>query len=577
MLVMNTLPDELPSWRPPTDPFVINGVVIDWPTIGWSVLKAFKNLLIIPDGPSTGLPLTPTAEQALFILRFYAINPRYKGPFLQAGRFVNARRIRRAVLSRPKGWGKSPFVGGLAAIEACEPVILNHWSNEYHPRYGSVPVLEPWHQVGFKPKVQIMAISEDQTVNTWEPIQTFFKEGPIGQKHSAKVMDSVVVLPNVNAKIEQVTSSSLSREGFRPVFVIMDQTESWTPERRGGELASVQRRNLGKTSGSSVETPNAFIPGRNSVAERSHKAWQLQASGALKGDEGLLYDHREMPPEINIGEREQLEEGLKYVYGDSIKFVDIDRLIEEIWDPDTDPSDSERFYCNRHSAAADAWLSRAEVQAIMTEDEPLPFKSMVTLGFDGSRGRSDRKKADATALIISRVSDGKLYTKRIWEQPSAGIPWVVPRDDVIYHVEECFRLYNVVGFYADPATWEDEIADWESRFGRRLKLKVNANHPMSYHMAGGTSLKIVRATLALKTGIQKGLIKINGDPLGEHLANHIVNARTRPTRFGDELAKSHPDSADKIDGAIGALLANAARQDAVAKGFNKVGSVSRVA
>ena len=81
-----------------------------------------------------------------------------------AGRTINnGRLIRRAVLSRPKGWGKSPLVAALCIVEAFGPVVLDGWDA------GGKPVGRPWVSTGIKPKVQIVAVSEDQTANTWEP------------------------------------------------------------------------------------------------------------------------------------------------------------------------------------------------------------------------------------------------------------------------------------------------------------------------------------------------------------------------------------------------------------------------
>jgi hypothetical protein len=73
--------------------------------------------------------------------------------------------------------------------------------------------------------VQIVAVSEDQTINTWDPLLEMARNGPVIDAYPIEPMDSFVAMPR--GRIEYTTSAALSREGFRPVFAVMDQTESW--------------------------------------------------------------------------------------------------------------------------------------------------------------------------------------------------------------------------------------------------------------------------------------------------------------------------------------------------------------
>ena len=212
------------------------------------------------------------------------------------------------MLSRPKGWGKSPLVGALCLVEALGDVVMDGWDADGRP------VGRPWSSLGFKPKVQIVAVSEDQTGNTWEPILDMARRGPVMDHYDIDPMETFIAVPR--GIIEPVTSSGTSREGFRPVFSALDQTESWTPSNGGTKLASTIRRNLGKVNGCSVETPNAFEPGMNSVAEKSFAAYGLQQEGRTRLDKGLLFDHREAPAETDPADEDSLRAGLAYAYGD---------------------------------------------------------------------------------------------------------------------------------------------------------------------------------------------------------------------------------------------------------------------
>jgi len=54
------------------------------------------------------------------------------------------------------------------------------------------------------------------------------------------------------------------------------------------------------------------------------------------------------------------------------------------------------------------------------------------------------------------------------------------------------------------------------------------------------------------------------------LTRHMLNARRRATRSGIQIAKEFPESPRKIDAAVAAILAWAARLEAVAKGLDQV-------
>jgi hypothetical protein len=116
-------------WRGPNYPGEV-------PTAGWAVLEWIAQWLLIPDGPLAGEQMVLTPEQAQFVLDFYAIDPG-----------TGKRAVRRGVLSRPKGHGKSPLMAALCLVEAIAPVVPDGWDA------GGEPVLRPWVSLGFKAKV----------------------------------------------------------------------------------------------------------------------------------------------------------------------------------------------------------------------------------------------------------------------------------------------------------------------------------------------------------------------------------------------------------------------------------------
>ncbi|WP_406501958.1 terminase [Streptomyces sp. NBC_01590] len=517
--------------------------------MGFEVIDWISEMLAAPDrGDYEPFMLYP--EQEDFVLRFYEINP-----------LTGKRRFRRGVISRPRGWGKSPFLGALAIVEALGPVVPAGWDAE------GQPVGKPWSEVR-TPLVQIAAVSETQTKNTWAPLLEMLQGPVIDEYPGLEPLDTFVNLPR--GRIEPITSSARTVKGNKPVFAVLDQTEEWVRSNRGNRLAETMRINAAKVGGTTIESPNAFIPGEGSVAEESAAFWGKIREGRAK-DDGLYYDHREAPPETDMADRDSLIAGLTYTYGDSADrnggHVDLDTLVATIWDPSTDPQTARADFLNQITHASDSWISQPEWAGVADAEKIVRPGEEIVLGFDGSRRRS-RGVTDATALVGCRVADGHLFLVGCWEQPDGpfGQDWQVPTVEVLAAVEDAFKAYRVVGMYADPAKWESHVATWEAKHGRRLKVKSSTQHPIEWWMTGGRSNMIVRALEKFRSSVVDGELTHDG---GSVLTRHILNSRRRESRSGIQIAKEHPESPRKIDAAVAAVLAWQCRVDAVAKGIGK--------
>lgn len=533
----------------------------EFPTLGHDVLDWMTDMLAMPDKEEY-TPYTPTREQAEFILNLYRLDP-----------ITGKRVVRRGVISRPKGWGKSPFLSSIAIAEGLAPVMFDGW--DAHGR----PVGKPWARIR-TPLVHLLAVSESQTANAWTPLLEMVRQGPVVDEYpGVEPMDTRVNLPT--GAIEFRTSSGTSYEGAKPVFCILDQTEAWTPSNGGVKLAAVARRNLGKTGGVSIEAPNAFEPGADSVAEDSAK-YHAQILAGNARDSGLLYDHREWPDTTDLEDAESIKAGLAVAYGDSADldacvvhdppctaetwsrgWVDLDRIQAEIWDPATLVSDAARFYGNKAHADADAFVAEHEWNAALAgEDVPeVTPDDPVVLGFDGSRHRK-KGVTDATALVAMRVSDGLAWPVGVWEQPdtAAGRSWEPPESEIEQTLAEFMDSHHVVGFYADPTLWESNVAGWEASYGERLKVG-SRNHPIAWRTS--QMRRTVEALETLRNGILDGNVMHVGNSA---LTRHVLNARLRQTRVGKLIYKEFPDSPRKIDAAYCLMLANQARVDALAVG-----------
>ena len=521
----------------------------EFPTLGYEVLEWMSDMLAMPDRADYE-PFILTPEQANFILNYYRIDP-----------LTGKRVYRRAVWSRPKGSGKSPLMGAIGICEALAPVLFDGWDA------NGRPVGKPWAEVR-TPLVQFAAVNEEQTRNAFDPLLEMLRQGPVLDYYDVDPMETFVALPK--GRIEYITAAATSKEGAKPVFAALDQTEGWIRSNGGVNLAAVLRRNAGKIGGTTIETPNAYRPGMGSVSEATAEYHASIKEGRAR-EEGLLYDHREAPADTDMADKDSLYKGLLHVYGDSAEdnggWVDLGRIMQEIWDPATDPQDARQFYLNQVTHASDSWMSRPELMGAADSTVVIPDGERVVLGFDGSKGRS-RGKADATALVGMSVDSKHLFTIKVWERSDADPQdWSPNPAEVDAVVRETFQKFNVLGFYADPSGWTGQIAQWEADFGRRLRVKASRDAPISA-WPRGKDTKVSEHVEKLRQALVMREITWDG---GSALMRHILNARRRSTRTGYLLYKQFPDSPDKIDAAYAAVMAYKAYIDALSRGAAKRG------
>jgi hypothetical protein len=538
------------------------------PTLGYDVIDWMAENLAAPDTGGHYKPYVVTREQAEFLLRFYEIDPAGK-------RGQGKRKIRQGVLSRPRGWGKSPFLAAIACAEALGPVVPGGWDAD------GQPVGIPWSEIR-TPLVLVAAVSDKQVMrNSWTPILELL-EGPVLDNYpGVEPLGGFVNLPR--GRIEPMPSSARSIKGARAVFSIMDQTEEWVATNGGLRLAQTLRDNATKIGGSTLESPNAFVPGEGSVAEETAAYWSAIVEGR-KVPNTLLYDHREAPGDTDIDDDASLLHGLAVAYGDSADidecvihdppcirpgWSDLEDRMNAIRAPNGDLQMARGNFLNQITHASDQFIAHYEWNAVYAEKmarevpEIAPGDTIV-LGFDGSRGVKSGV-ADSTALVGCRVKDGHLFLVDVWEQPEGpkGKGWNPPADQVDAAVAQCFKKYRVVGFYADPARWEGWVSTWEARYGDRLKVGPKA-HPIEWWMTGGSVTKAERAFLSFQEAVVQKELSHDGHPI---LWKHTVQGRRRIDHNHLTVKKDFPKSPRKIDAFIAAVLAWQARNDAVAKGL----------
>lgn len=510
-------------------------------TLGWGVLNWLYHYVLTPGGPHAGKPFIPTDEQARFILWWYAVD--------EQGRFV----YRSGVLRRLKGWGKDPLAGALSLVEICGPVEFSHFDK--NGEAVGKPKYDPW--------VQIAAVSQDQTRNTFTLFPALVS--PKLKEEYGIDLNKTIIYDKRGKMIEGVTSSPLALEGKRPTFVIMNEIQWWVEANDGHAMEKVIEGNVTKSAyGScrSLSICNAHIPGQDSVGEKFWDNYlKIEAGKAI--NTGLLYDALEAPPDTPISEIpspkedpegfeegiRQLKAGLEVARGDA-KWLDLDIIVSSILDINNPVSESRRKFLNQVNAAEDSWISPTEWDRLASDVELQPGDK-ITLGFDGS------KSNDHTAIAACRIEDGAVFLIRSWD-PEKCPGGEVPREDVDAVVRSCFERYDVVGFRADVYQFEAYVDAWGRDFKRKLKIKATPANPVAYDMRGQQK-KFALDCERFLDAVLEGELTHDGS---HGLRWYILNCHRHPTNYDSiTVRKESKDSSRKIDGAVTAILAFGARQE----------------
>lgn len=518
----------------------------EFPSLGPQIVEHIEEYLCHGPGDVVGEPIELDDEFYAFIVKAYRLDP-------ETGR----RMYRRAFLSRAKGRAKSELAGMLVVAEALFPVRLAGWDARGEP--VGRPVRSPF--------IRCLATEEGQSGNTYDNVSTMLEylvenhgdDFPGIDIGKSAQTSSRIVLHQQRGEITPSTASSAAKDGGKETFAVFDETHLYVlPELR--RMHGTVRRNLRKRKEAEpwcLETSTMYEPGQDSVAEATHTYYKAIKEGRVRdGDAaGLLFDHRQAPDGTDLTDRAALLAGLRAAYGPAADWMDLDGIVAEIWDPQSAPSDSRRYWLNQPVAAEDAlldpaeWAKNASVERLQDGDD-------IVLGFDG--GKTD----DATALIAMRVPDRFVQPLGIWERPDGPLAkgWEVDRRQVSEMVAHAFGRWRVRAFFADVKLWESYIDEWADTYRDELVVRASPKAAVGWDMRGRQQ-ELTLATEALVQAIRDGKL-----PHSDHqtLNRHVGNARRRPNRWGVSFGKESRESPKKVDGFAAMQLADMARRSLLA-------------
>src|SRR3954469_18796846 len=200
----------------------------EFPTLGYEVGEWIEAHLVIPDGYRKGEPYMLTDEMWRFLLRYYRL-VEHAAPFPAADAFT----YYGGQLRRSQKWGKDPFGAAMLWAEALGPTKFDGWSADGEPVGRPYPT----------PLIACLGTSEEQTDNTWRPLLSMARGGPLTDLADLDVGETRVTLPG-GGKIEPVTCSARARLGAQLTAVTITESHLFTLQGGYRKVAGAVKRNV---------------------------------------------------------------------------------------------------------------------------------------------------------------------------------------------------------------------------------------------------------------------------------------------------------------------------------------------
>lgn len=529
---------------------------------------------VVPDGFRAGEPFRLYDKQLLFIANHYLVRGDAAwvpdNPILAAS-FVH----RRSLVVAPQKWGKNPLGAVMVCAEGGGPTVFADWAGqddgyacadhgcgcgwEYAYDPGE-PMGMPWPT----PHIQLLAVNEAQTANTWKLLRPMIAKGPLADLWPDRGEGIIRLRPDDGnddpSLVERVTTAELSKLGARSTFVLEDQVESYTSTNGADDVADTVHRNLAGVGGRAAMLANAWDPTQHSVAQRD---WESDDPG--------IYRQATWPPRDLCADvdHDHFEDPLeRRAIFEAVYPIDHRREGNGHIDLDTvepeaaaiyafNPAQAKRWFGNMLvEGSGKAFDLLAFIERRVKRRKVVPDGALITIGIDGS------VRWDHFPLIATEVASGYQWPLHIWTP--AGPEREVDGEAVERVLEQAFGTWDVWRVYADPPYIESWLAKWAARWGKdRIHHRPTASVRLeAYRMR---AWKQAIATGELSHCHEK-------DRWCALFTEHVGNAVRRDTGYRDDdgflwtVEKDRQGSPRKIDSVPAAGLSWEARLHAIAEG-----------
>lgn len=497
-----------------------------WPTLGPQVCDWIEAHLVRGPGDLRGDPVVLSDEETAWIWRLYEVFP-------PGHRRAGRRRFKRGCLMVRKGLAKTELAAllGLAELHPEAPVRCDGFDADGEPVGRGVR----------DPYIPMVAYTEEQTEDlAYGAARVILEESVLADEFDIGL--ERIKRPG-GGEMKPLASSPSARDGARTTFQHFDETHRFTLESllkaHRTMLANVPKRK--QADAWSLETTTAYAPGERSVAEQTHEFARKVADGTVR-EPNLFFFFRWAGDQHDVKTKKGRRGAVREATGPSaIAWTDLDAIVAEWDDPESDHTYLERVWCNRIVSPPNQWMDPL-LWAACRHPAGLvlpPDGTTIGLGFDGSYSN------DSTALF-GCTQDEHVFEIGVWERDPRDPDWTVSRAEVDAAVHRAFSTWDVGMFWLDPSGWRETVEGWQTEFGDDVV------DPMP-----NTDQRMAPLCDDFLTAVRDrdGLLTHDGSMV---LARHIGNARAKTTRWGTTIVKESKTSQRKIDAAVAAIHARGA-------------------
>ncbi|GAA4762531.1 terminase [Microbacterium gilvum] len=327
--------------------------LIDFPTLGYLQADWVAWHCPIPDGFHKGQPFVLTDWQLWCTANHGRVRP--GTPWIEANPIKNqAFTNRRSLVVGPQKYGKSPWAASEALLMGLGPDLFAGWAEggevfdcrDYGCGCGFLYEYEPGEPMGMPwptPLVQLMASSDDQVDNTWQPMLSMIRNGVLSER--VRAGESFVRIGD-EGRIDKVTSSAQSRLGNPTTGFIQDETGTYTKSNGLIAVARTMRRGTSVMGGRGIELTNAWDPGVESTARQTFESRAPD----------IFRFFRQPPANLSYKNKRERRQIHAYVYAGAthVDLASVEAEAAELME--TDPAEAARFYGNKLVRGQGTWL-----------------------------------------------------------------------------------------------------------------------------------------------------------------------------------------------------------------------------
>lgn len=494
-----------------------------WPSLGGLVCDWIEERLVHGPGDILGQPATLTDEYRIALWRLYEIHPR-------GHEYEGRRRFKRAAVSRRKGAAKTELDAwiALAELDPEAPVRFAGW-DAYRDPVGR-GVVDPY--------IPLVSTTEEQSDElVYGAARQILLHCQLGNHYDVG-LERITPIDGTGTMIS-LASSPNARDGARTTFQVFDETHLFVSERLKRAHATMLR-NIPKRRAAdpwSLESTTMYEPGEESIAEETHAYAIAVALGEIE-EPSLYYDHRQAAMTHDLATKSGLRAAIEEASGDALAWADVPAIAGQWKEPNADLAELCRYWLNQRRKGSGRWLSHERIEQLGAPRRRPRDGAEIVVAFDGSSRR------DSTALVGCTVAERPhVFVIEAWERPKGklGQDWRVPRREVDDALAKVVDTFQVVEIAPDPPGWHKEIEEWEELYEQVVRFETNQPSRMG------------PAADKFRQALTEGEVTHDGT---EPMIRHLSNCRKAIRRGYEVPVKAADDSPDKIDIAIGAVVAH---------------------